>query len=818
MKIKSIFRKNLRNGLMVIALSTGLFSCKKAEIRDNIINSFSRFGANTTISKVIAGNSNTANPVFWAYVTASGASQNASTMLWLQDETAGIAIKLQQDRSDQFTPGTLVLVRTNELKVQREGNFYLLGLPNGDGINALSESELAEYVSVAATEQTMAINQITLAELDASYNQRVVTINDIEVADQNLTGNFGSVTEQEKEIILQDCSGNEITLVTSKDAEVAPIAIKTGHGNLTGLVTFNNGVKQIRLLSAAAADVLKGARCEFLLYAEHKYFVTTNGNATNDGKSWATAKSLEAAIATAVSGDSIFVAAGTYSATSGSPLISLTGANDGIKLYGGFAGTESRLIQRNHTANITILQGNGNRVIYNNGSAAVPITSATVYDGFTITNGFATGSSVGGGMANLYASVTVANCIFKGNATNNGSGGGMYNSQNSVTITNCTFSENTAAANGGGGLIISTGSSANITNCVFDKNTATGGSGGGISTYTDAANPTTVTITNCTFSDNTSANGGGIYNYSNITLTISGCTFTNNTASTNGGSIYNYTSATPTISGCTFTGNVATSNGGGMYNNSSSTPTITNCTFSSNKAATGAGMYNNTSSAPVIANCTFTENNTTANGGGAMYNFTSTSPTVINCVFVGNVTPAGGCVLNNTSSTGTFVNCLFSGNKASTGGAMHNAGGATPTLKNCTIASNNATSNGGGLYSTGAGTVPTVTNCIIYGNSNGIVNMSSASATVTYSNIQYTGGSETNYSSGTGNINVNPLFVSAPAYSTAPFTGGNYTLQNGSLSINAGNNSSINGYTIDLAGNTRIYNNTVDMGAYERQN
>ena len=57
------------------------------------------------------------------------------------------------------------------------------------------------------------------------------------------------------------------------------------------------------------------------------------------------------------------------------------------------------------------------------------------------------------------------------------------------------------------------------------------------------------------------------------------------------------------------------------------------------------------------------------------------------------------------------------------------------------------------------------------------------------------------------NIIDNPLFVSSS----------NFNLQSGSPCIDAGLNSAIDGYVIDFAGNPRIVNGTVDIGAYEYQ-
>ncbi|TZF84593.1 T9SS type A sorting domain-containing protein [Pedobacter sp. BS3] len=571
---------------------------------------------------------------------------------------------------------------------------------------------------------------------------------------------------------------------------------------------------------------------------------TDGGDNNNNGLSWATAKATIAGAITAANpanGDMIFVAKGTYTANSGSAVIS-PGAKVGLKFYGGFTGTETSPDQRvfgTTSADSTNLVGNNFSVITNYSASASAITT-TLYDGFTIKDGnrvgngggmynqnialitvtncifknnktTISGSTVtnGGGMWNSNSDVNVSNCIFVGN-TSSGSGASIYNTNNQITVTDCKFYGNTAQKNGGGGLLASTGSSATITNCVFEGNKTNAGNGAAVSTYhTDAANPTAVSVSNCTFTRNAATGtGGGMYNYQNITITVSGCTFTDNTATTDGGGIFNNPSANATITDCTFTGNIATQNGGGLYNSASANGAITNCTFTSN-----------------IAN-----NTAVATGGGGLFS-TDAGPVITYCKFIGNKAANGGSILlTNAAATTKFVNCLFSGNMATNAGGasyINNSGtgnSSTPSFINCTIAANYAKNNGGGLYNTGSnsGTTVTVTNCIIYGNSSGIANngTAGATATVTYSNVQYTGeNNEVDYSSGTGNFNVDPKFTSLPAYSsTAPVTTGDYTLQNTSQAINAGDNNAISGYTTDLLGSPRVYNDvTVDMGAYEYQ-
>src|SRR5690606_33570153 len=66
---------------------------------------------------------------------------------------------------------------------------------------------------------------------------------------------------------------------------------------------------------------------------------------------------------------------------------------------------------------------------------------------------------------------------------------------------------------------------------------------------------------------------------------------------------------------------------------------------------------------------------------------------------------------------------------------------------------------------------------------------------------------------------TDPLFTSAPSYTGAPFTGGDYSLFLCSPAVDAGSNGYLpSGIMTDLAGGQRIYGSgVVDMGAYENQ-
>ncbi|MBB4120091.1 hypothetical protein GGR32_002403, partial [Mesonia hippocampi] len=256
-------------------------------------------------------------------------------------------------------------------------------------------------------------------------------------------------------------------------------------------------------------------------------------------------------------------------------------------------------------------------------------------------------------------------------------------------------------------------------------------------------------------------------------------------------------------------------NGGGIYNVSSST-NLTNVTLTRNSAVSnGGGMYNDNGASPILANTTISEN--IANYGGGMYNRTSTHYLRLTSVILkGNkATHSGGGMYNNGSGP-YIINTFISENVATThyGGGMYNYR-SSPVLINATISRNTATLNGNGMYND-FDTSAIIKNSIIL---DGIYNSGNGSAIINYS-LTY-GNSDTNNGNidATGLSDVN-IFID-PA-------NGDYSLRGGSIAINTGSNSlysvpiavgesiDVNNDT-DLAGNPRLHNNTIDMGAFEYQ-
>lgn len=365
------------------------------------------------------------------------------------------------------------------------------------------------------------------------------------------------------------------------------------------------------------------------------HFVDANGPVNGDCSSWLTAcRDLQTALDLTAAGDQIWVADGVYrpsrrtdAANARSATFSLI---SGIAIYGGFAGGEANLGQRDPEQNIARLTGDIDGDNQNNAYhvvTSINVNGATIVDGVTITGGRADELCCqydrGGGVYNDGGSPSFINCVFRANYGL--IGGAFYSSQGSPIIDDCEFRDNTGEV--GAGVHLSLASQISITNSRFENNVADG----------------------------------------------------------NGGALDFRQGSFPVVDGCTFVGNQAVL--GGAIVELQSHGDVTNCLFESNRALRGGALYGGGEPGAKMAGCTFLANRADEEGGAARIHGRQDFD---RCVFLGNRAEVRGGALLFDGTDPVISNCLFSGNQAQIAGGAIAVDASTLFIINSTLNRNNA--------------------------------------------------------------------------------------------------------------------------------
>lgn len=415
-----------------------------------------------------------------------------------------------------------------------------------------------------------------------------------------------------------------------------------------------------------------------------RIFVHATASGAKNGISWSAAYSnLNEAIADSKEGDEIWVAEGIYVPGGDTPTLNAYfDIPDGVKLYGGFVGTETELGQRSYVNNLTVLSGDleandyAGDVVNNRGDNANHImvlqsnvTKATVIDGFTFLGGHsdATGSidNRSGGAILSYGSPYLINNTFIDNYAS--CGGAICFKDNAAAFTyvdNCTFIENEAGDRGGAISVMNAGGT--FEDCAFYYNECLNFGGGAIS-----VNESDLEILGCVFERNKAAAGGAI-RLTNVMeqtfLVISYSYFNENKALLDGG--------------------------GAIYNSTPSSTIINDCMFKKNESLMGGAIFSILHAITTIEHSVFNDN-ISHNSGGAIATFDKTYLSVFSTIFDRNQSSNDGGAIYCIDTESHLMNTLIMNNKAisgNDGGAIANVAsvGNTGSMEiiNSTIANN----------------------------------------------------------------------------------------------------------------------------------
>jgi len=291
--------------------------------------------------------------------------------------------------------------------------------------------------------------------------------------------------------------------------------------------------------------------CATIVISAKVIYVDQSITGTSNGTSWSKAyKTLQDALDNASADDQIWVAAGTYNPTYDYGInLGAKGRHfrliNGVRIYGGFTGSETLISERDFIANETILSGdlgtlgdpsdNSYCVLYHPEGSNLDTTA--VLDGFTVRDGVNWRDfpdNQGAGIFNYFSSPKISNCKIISNKAylDSAKGGGVCNYYSQAVFENCTISGNFSEYYGAG--VYNFSSDTHFTNCIVEDNSIVetylrDTFGGGIYAF-----DSNLIIENSLISSNTAVYGGGIYCEMG-SLKISNCTIADNLSEVGGG-------------------------------------------------------------------------------------------------------------------------------------------------------------------------------------------------------------------------------------------------------------------------------------------
>lgn len=583
------------------------------------------------------------------------------------------------------------------------------------------------------------------------------------------------------------------------------------------------------------------------LQSQSTIFVNKNvQGGLQNGTSWSNAfPDLQQALAVATDGDDIWVAAATYFPTSTTDRSISFVLKQGVKMYGGFNGTETAQNQRDFTLNETILSGNigapggadnSYHILYGTG-----VDSTTVVDGFVVSRGGTVNANFpnfrGGGLylepsPNLYNTCPVIqNCRFEYNFASAGAAiycsyefgnvvnpilrdcqfvsnraatfaGALYKGGPALpnkpfVVENCHFLKNAAfTSEGGGAFLTNTGNTTILRKCTFEKDSASTSLGAGLyyAGFATVADSGTLVLDSCVFKDNYAQEGAGFFlvdfDGKDFGCKIRSCRFEGNKSQNSDGAAFFLAAL-------------------GITNNKMDVD-VQNTIFKDN-----------------LSGASYTISISAGFNGNLKANFK-------NCIFLDNKRPTNpnginfpiGIGVNGGESKGevTVENCLFANNGAGVAVLSAEEADVQTNITNCTFYRN-------GRFIVDKSWYPSfdtsdihrndcyITNCIFWEpgsavnqmfTNNDFTNVNMYNYFIDHSMVSLT---STDIPGGPEAFGDNVIFGTYPMF--VDTTNGDFRLHPCSPAVNKGDNMAAIGLIFDLDGNPRIYRDTVDLGAYE---
>ncbi|WP_340077118.1 DUF5689 domain-containing protein [Leptobacterium sp. I13] len=207
------------------------------------------------------------NFIVEAIITANDASGNLSRAIYVQDETGGIRVEINQTKLSEagYEIGKKITLSTKGLYIDSVGGELYLGAKREGKLEGISEDELFKHSYVHETQEEVLPKEVDIKTLSLNDVGRLVQINEIQFVEENTTF---VVDGKNTVATLTNCFGDRLKLPTSRFADYGETTLPSGNGAITGILSFSEEGYQLLLRDLSDISEMTNNRCDVFANAQ----------------------------------------------------------------------------------------------------------------------------------------------------------------------------------------------------------------------------------------------------------------------------------------------------------------------------------------------------------------------------------------------------------------------------------------------------------------------------------------------------------------------------------------------------------------------